>query len=77
LHRPGHRIVTPRFVTISPWSSKATDIARNCGFTCVDRIERVTVIGVDGLTADQDLRPLDALIHDRMTEIVVDSLDAL
>ena len=77
LHRPGHRIVTPRFGTISPWSSKATDIARNCGFTGVDRIERVTVIGVDGLTADQDLRPLDALIHDRMTEMVVDSLDAL
>ena len=35
------------------------------------------MIGVDGLTADQDLRPLDALIHDRMTETVVDSLDAL
>jgi phosphoribosylformylglycinamidine synthase len=33
-------LVTPRLGTISPWSSKATDIARNCGLTSVLRIER-------------------------------------
>ncbi|MDP2809481.1 MAG: hypothetical protein Q8O34_04975, partial [Rhodocyclaceae bacterium] len=33
-------LVTPRLGTISPWSSKATDIARNCGFSAVKRIER-------------------------------------
>ena len=33
-------LVTPRFGTISPWSSKATDSARNCGLAFVRRIER-------------------------------------
>ncbi|MFN6961720.1 MAG: hypothetical protein ACK4N6_05705, partial [Rhodocyclaceae bacterium] len=33
-------LVTPRLGTISPWSSKATDIAHNCGFDAVKRIER-------------------------------------
>src|SRR5512135_2652899 len=33
-------LVTPRFGTISPWSSKATDIARQCGLAVVRRIER-------------------------------------
>lgn len=33
-------IVTPRVGTISSWSSKATDIAHNCGLKAVDRIER-------------------------------------
>jgi phosphoribosylformylglycinamidine synthase len=34
-------VVTPRFGTVSPWASKATDIARNCGLT-VRRVERIT-----------------------------------
>ena len=72
--RPGLRIVAPRFGTISPWSSKATDIAHNCGFTAVERIERVTLFGIDGLTEGDDTRALDALIHDRMVETVVDSV---
>jgi phosphoribosylformylglycinamidine synthase len=33
-------LVTPRKGTISPWSSKASDIAHNCGLTMVERIER-------------------------------------
>ena len=73
--RPGQRIVAPRFGTISPWSSKATDIAHNCGFSTVERIERVTLFGIDGLTEGDDTRALDALIHDRMVETVVGSLD--
>ena len=75
--RPGQRIVAPRFGTISPWSSKATDIAHNCGFSTVERIERVTLFGIDGLTEDDDTRALDALIHDRMVETVVGSLEDL
>ena len=75
--RPGQRIVAPRFGTISPWSSKATDIAHNCGFSTVERIERVTLFGIDGLTEDDDIRALDALIHDRMVETVVGSLEDL
>ena len=75
--RPGQRIVAPRFGTISPWSSKATDIAHNCGFAAVKRIERVTLFGIDGLAEGDDTHTLDALIHDRMVETVVGSLDAL
>ena len=75
--RPGQRIVAPRFGTISPWSSKATDIAHNCGFSAVERIERVTLFGIDGLKNNDDTRALDALIHDRMVETVVGSLDEL
>ncbi len=77
LIRLGQRIVAPRFGTISPWSSKATDIAHNCGFAAIERIERITIVGVDGLDPHADCRSLDALIHDRMVETVVDSLDDL
>ena len=61
-------LVTPRAGTISPWSSKATDIVRNCGFERVRRVERGTLwvlCGVNTLTEEA----LGAL-HDRMTERV-------
>ena len=41
------QIVAPRPGTISPWSSKATDIAHICGLTAIRRIERVTAYTVD------------------------------
>ncbi|MCX6549475.1 MAG: AIR synthase-related protein, partial [Acidobacteria bacterium] len=65
-------LVTPRIGTISPWSSKATDIARQCGLGPIRRIERGTVYGVAG---DGDLTRVVALLHDRMTETVLPSLD--
>ena len=77
LNRRGLRIVAPRFGTISPWSSKATDIARNCGFDAVNRIERVVIVGIDGAPDAHPDPVIDALLHDRMVETVVDSLDAL
>ena len=77
LDRAGKRIVSPRFGTISPWSSKATDIARNCGFESVKRVERVTVYGIDGIPENIVDTELDALIHDRMVETVVGSIDEL
>ncbi|MBI3094335.1 MAG: phosphoribosylformylglycinamidine synthase, partial [Rhodocyclales bacterium] len=67
-------LVTPRLGTISPWSSKATDIARNCGFAAVKRIERGTAYHVSGKVA-QELA-LATRLHDRMTESVLDSIDA-
>jgi len=72
-------VVIPRPGTISPWSSKATDIARSCGLGAVDRIERgvayhLVLRGKGGLS-DADRRALLPLIHDRMTEAVLDSLD--
>ena len=68
-------LVTPRFGTISPWSSKATDIVKHCGLEQIERIERGIAYYVqkrDGsaLTAE-DKAALLPLIHDRMTETVL------
>jgi phosphoribosylformylglycinamidine synthase len=72
-------IVTPRLGTLSPWASKATDIARNCGLA-IRRVERTTEYRISlkagllgkapELTAEQ-LGQVAALLHDRMTESVV------
>ena len=69
-------IVVPRPGTISPWSSKATDIATNCGLAAVRRIERGVDWHVtlrDGTSfADADRAALVPLVHDRMTEAILD-----
>jgi len=67
-------LVTPRLGTISPWSSKATDIARNCGFAGVLRIERGIAFHAQGKNLDS--AALAARLHDRMTESVLDGVDA-
>jgi phosphoribosylformylglycinamidine synthase len=72
------RLVVPRPGTISPWSSKATDIAHNCGLEEIERLER-GVAWFFSLPADitaQQRRDLDVLIHDRMTEAVLGEFDA-
>jgi phosphoribosylformylglycinamidine synthase len=63
-------LVVPRLGTLSPWSSKATDIARNCGLGAVKRIERGTVFYVDSNHSG-----IAALLHDRMTQTVLRSFD--
>src|SRR6266853_1624896 len=66
----------PRLGTISPWSSKATDIARRCGLEAVRRVERGTAWFFSGGRAlDSELHRILGLIHDRMTETVLDSPD--
>jgi phosphoribosylformylglycinamidine synthase len=67
--------VVPRPGTISPWSSKATDIARACNLDAVARIERGICYGVQlkGAVADDDFARLKPLLHDRMTEAVLAS----
>ena len=72
-------IVAPRLGTVSPWASKATDIAHNCGLV-LKRVERVTEFrltlktgllgGSKPLGADE-LAACAALLHDRMTESVL------
>ncbi len=64
-------LVTPRPGTISPWSSKSTDIAHNCGLAKVTRLERgiAYYITADTLTNDQQVQ-LNNLISDRMMEVV-------
>jgi phosphoribosylformylglycinamidine synthase len=63
-------LVVPRLGTISPWSSKATDIARICGLGDVRRIERGIWYTVAGQVADATA--LRRALHDRMTESVLD-----
>ncbi|OZA30601.1 MAG: phosphoribosylformylglycinamidine synthase [Hydrogenophilales bacterium 17-61-9] len=72
-------VVTPRPGTISPWSSKATDILKNSGITQLRRIERGVAYRLcdpqgDVLSAAA-LTALLPLLHDRMTESVMGSLD--
>jgi phosphoribosylformylglycinamidine synthase len=62
-------LVVPRLGTISPWSSKATDIAQICGLSVVRRIERGIEWTIAGDVIDE--RALHAALHDRMTESVV------
>jgi len=71
----GRRVlVVPRLGTISPWSSKATDIARQCGLsTLVRRIERGTAFELAGKTSE--ISPILPLLHDRMTEAIMASVD--
>ncbi|WP_334326292.1 phosphoribosylformylglycinamidine synthase, partial [Gilliamella apicola] len=70
-------LVTPRAGTISPWSSKATDIAHNCGLTQIHRIERgIAYYVVTSLPMTQPEQDKFAeLIHDRMMETVLTSFD--
>ncbi len=68
-------LVTPRLGTISPWSSKASEIARQCGFTNITRIERGAAFHAEGIDATARTA-LAARLHDRMTESVLDSIDA-
>ena len=59
-------VVTPRVGTVSPWSSKATEIARLCGLGALGRLERGIGYEVTGEITDP--AALAACLHDRMTE---------
>jgi phosphoribosylformylglycinamidine synthase len=79
-------VVMPRLGTVSPWASKATDIARNCGVDdaqgrgfVLHRVERVTefrlrlkpgLLGASKTLSSQQRDQLAAMLHDRMTEQV-------
>ena len=67
------RVVVPRPGTISPWSSKATDIVQNCGLTTLRRIERGIAfqVEVSAPLGESDLLVLDGFLHDRMTQAVL------
>ncbi|MFZ4286428.1 phosphoribosylformylglycinamidine synthase [Variovorax sp. HJSM1_2] len=72
-------IVSPRIGTVSPWASKATDIAHNCGLS-VRRVERLTeyrlslkpgLLGKLPTLSTEQQEQVAALLHDRMTESVL------
>ena len=70
-------LVVPRPGTISPWSSKATDIAHNCGLAQVVRVERGTAyyVHAEETLSEKQLAMLAADLHDRMVETVLDDLN--
>jgi len=69
-------LVVPRLGTISPWSSKATDILHNCGLAAVSRVERGVeyFIHSSAPLSLEELDLLSAMLHDRMTESVLPAL---
>ncbi|WP_326538682.1 phosphoribosylformylglycinamidine synthase [Pseudorhodoferax sp.] len=76
-------VVTPRLGTLSPWASKASDIAHNCGFA-IEHVERCTeftllldkpLLGSARPLTDAEWQACAALLHDRMTESVLKARD--
>ncbi len=80
-HKPAGTlfVVAPRPGTISPWSSKATDIAHICGLSEIIRIERAVAYYIDfnGGATEPVLTKIKAKIHDRMTQKVFPAFDLL
>jgi phosphoribosylformylglycinamidine synthase len=72
-------LVVPRSGTISPWSSKATEIAQRCGLTAVLRLERGIeyCLETSVILSAESKKAICALIHDRMTQTVLESRDDL
>ena len=68
-------LTIPRFGTISPWSSKASDIARNCGLAKIQRIERGLAFYVSGQLNAADAQTVAELLHDRMTQLVLENME--
>ena len=71
------RVVVPRPGTISPWSSKATDILSNCGLHQVSRVERGVLYELELETQlhTEARQYLDSLLHDRMTQAVLENCE--
>lgn len=63
-------LVVPRPGTISPWSSKATDIAHNAGLVSILRLERGIAYYIQGTIIKEHHQQVEALLYDRMVEAV-------
>ncbi|MBV4542432.1 phosphoribosylformylglycinamidine synthase [Pseudomonas vlassakiae] len=68
-------LVVPRLGTISPWASKASDIAHNCGLQSIQRLERGIAYYVAGDLSEADAGLIAAELHDRMTQRVLAKLE--
>ncbi len=78
LDSEGMILVVPRLGTQSPWSSKATDISSRCGLARIKRIERGAAYWVRSANAlsGADILALHGLLHDRMTQSVLNDIEA-
>lgn len=76
-HQGQRLFVIPRFGTISPWSTKATDIAHHCGLGDIARIERGIGFYIQSSTpfTDAELAQIAVALHDPMTESVLRQID--
>ena len=74
-------VVIPRPGTISPWSSKATDIVHNCGLHGISRVERGVEWQVQMTAGEHAATLLETVVaprvHDRMTQAVIPGLDSV
>lgn len=70
-------LVTPRPGTISPWSSKASDIAHNCGLTKIKRLERGIAYYIESslVLSGSEVAAVSGLLHDRMMEVIFTELN--
>ena len=68
-------VIIPRPGTISPWQTKATDIAHVCGLYDLNRLERGWYLSFDVKLNDSQIQQLSDLIHDRMTEVVLSDIN--
>ena len=72
-------ITIPRPGTISPWASRATDIANHCGLYDIKRIERAVAVYIElkngALLSEDQKKVLTLYLHDRMTEVSIFNLD--
>lgn len=70
-------LIVPRPGTISPWSSKATNIAHNCGLAKIKRVERgcAYYVKANQELTEQQWQAVVASLHDRMTESVLSNLE--
>lgn len=72
-------LVVPRVGTISPWATKATDIAHNCGLTGIHRIERGIAYYIKAAAGEftpEQRATIASLIHDRMMQVVLGDFEA-
>ena len=71
-------LVVPRPGTVSPWSSKATDIAYNCGLQEIERLERGLAwhFSLPAKLTASERQALEALVHDRMTETILSAMES-
>ncbi len=70
-------LVVPRPGTVTPWASKAGDILRRCDLATFSRLEHATLFEFEGINADELAPAARQHLHDRMTQVVIDRLDAL
>jgi len=68
-------IITPRLGTISPWSSKATDIVHLCAINRIKRIERGIIYHFNQSIEEQNHIPVLSIVMDKMTESELSSID--